>query len=369
MNKIKLTNHQIFVLTAGFATSGSGIIIISSSISGIAKQDAWISALVTLVFSIFYLILISLLWSQYPNNTYIKTIESILGNKLGLIVGAIFTIASFLSIPQICWNVSSLINIENMPETPAYIIDMVFVIVIVIALLYGLEAIARSYEILLYFMAILFILSMILVFPKAKIENLQPVFENGIGAILRGALILSAYTVSPSVELLMIYPVNIINIKKAKKSFFIGHIFGELLVFISIIMSTLVLGSGVTADAKYPIYMLAQQINVGSVITRVESLDIIVWIIASLTRAIIYFYAAVIGISDILGLKDYKKIVIPLGFIILVMSQITYPDGIYQLNWNRVVWPPFVTTFGIALPLTLVIVFGVKKYILKMNVR
>ena len=46
MNKIKLTDNQMFALVANF-TIGISMISVSSSTAGLAFQDAWISALIT----------------------------------------------------------------------------------------------------------------------------------------------------------------------------------------------------------------------------------------------------------------------------------------------------------------------------------
>ena len=44
MDKIKITDHQLFSLSACGAIGGS-IIVIASTMAGVAKQDAWIGAL------------------------------------------------------------------------------------------------------------------------------------------------------------------------------------------------------------------------------------------------------------------------------------------------------------------------------------
>lgn len=51
MDKIKITNHQLFSLTANGAIGGS-VIVISALVASVAKQDAWIGALLTPAFGI-----------------------------------------------------------------------------------------------------------------------------------------------------------------------------------------------------------------------------------------------------------------------------------------------------------------------------
>ncbi|ADK16931.1 Spore germination protein YndE [Clostridium ljungdahlii DSM 13528] len=366
MDKIKITNHQLFALTASFAC-GSGPLVISASITSLAGQDAWISMLLTVVFGPLELWLICFLWSHYPGMTYVQMINKTFGKYIGSIITVGFAFFCLLTDSEVIHYIGDFMTIQEMHQTPAYLINTIFFIVIAIALLYGLEVIARSYEILTCFASLLFILSMILVLPNARIENLQPVFEKGIIPILEGSILLNSFFTFPVIILLMIFPTNADNTTKARKSFIKGYLWGGFLIFISILVSILVLGSTITADSQYPVYILAKEINVGVIFTRLEFIVAAVWIITLLSRAIIYFYAGIISIAQLLKLKDHKKIILPLGLIIVVMSGIVYTDDIYKSTWDTFVWPPFVATFGLILPIVMVTGFYIKKYALALE--
>lgn len=359
MVKIKITNHQLFALTASF-TSGSAILVISASVASLTKQDSWISILLTLVFGLHEIWLICFLWRHYPGMTYVEIMGRIFGKWIGSMIAAGFVFFCLLSASQIVWYIGNFITLQVMPETPAYLINIVFMIITAIALLYGLEAIVRSYEIFIYFVSFLFILAMILVLPNARIENLLPILENGIIPILKGSFLLFSFLILPAVILLMIFPVNADNKRKAKKSFIKGYLWGGFLVSISIFVSILVLGSTITAASQYPVYILAKEINIGIVFSRLEFVVAAVWIVTVLSREILYFYAGVTGLAQLLELKDHKIVILPLGLIILVMSEVVFTDVIYQSNWDTFVWPPFAATFGFILPLAMVIVFYMK---------
>lgn len=363
MNKIKISNHQVFALTASF-TCGSGILVISATATGLAKQDAWISVLFTLAISLFEIWIISLLWKAYPSMTYIDMLKQIFGKWIGGIIAVGFVFLCINSVPQITWYMNTFIRIEAMPETPPYAIGMVYIIVLLAALLYGLEAFSRAYEIFIYFISFLFILAMILVSPNAKIQNLQPIFEKGIIPILKGSFVLSGFLVFPIIILFMIYPVNTDNTLKVKKSFLKGYFWGGALIFISVIMSLLVLGSTITSNSQYPVYLLAKEINVGIIFTRLEFVVALVWITTLILRGILFFYAGIIGLAQLLGLKEHKKIIMPMGLIVLVLSQVVYPDVIYQADWDIFAWIPFIGTYGFVIPILMVVIFYIKKKLL-----
>lgn len=364
MDKVKITNHQLFALTASFVC-GSSILVASASTAGLAKQDAWISMLLSAVLGLFEVGLICFLWSHYPDMTYVEMIKQIFGKWIGSIIAGGFVFFCLLSTSQIVWYLGNFMTIHIMPETPIYFINMVFLTTTAIALLYGLEAIARSYEIFIQFVSVLFILSILLVLPNAKMENLLPLFEKGAIPILKGAFFLTSFLIFPAVLLLMVFPTNADNTKKAKNSFLKGYLWGEFLVFISIIVTISVLGSTITAASQYPVFILTKGINLGTIFTRLEFIIAAVWIITLLSRAILYFYAGFIGFAQLLGLKDHKKIILPLALIILVISGIAFKDVIYLSDWDTFIWPPFAATFGLALPMVMVVSFYLKNKLKK----
>lgn len=368
MNNTKITSHQLFALTTN-CMCGSSIIIISAGIAGIAKQDAWMSALLAPIFGLIEIWMITFLGSLFPNMTYVEIILQVLGKWIGWIVAAGFVCLCIITVPELPWYLGNFITIQTMPETPEYVINAVIVIAIVIAVLYGIETIARASEIFMYFVSFMFIVAMILVLPNAKIEHILPMFDKGISPILRGSFLLSSFLTFPSILLLMVYPANVDNILEAKKSLYRGYLWAGFLIFVSTIVSILVLGSKINSNSQYPIYLLAKEINLAIIFTRLEFIIAGIWIVTLFTRGIMYFYSSVIGISQLLRLKDHKKIVLPLGLITLVMSEVVFPDSIYEANWDTFIWPQYIITFGFILPIVLILVVLIKKLIFKINIK
>lgn len=368
MDKIKITNHQLFSLTANGAIGGS-ILVISALLTSIAKQDAWITALLTPAFGMLVIWIYGFLGSHYPSMTFVGIIKSILGKWLGLIAAVGFVYLCLEIASHIPWYVGNFVTTQAMPQTPAYTINSLFVIAIVIAVLYGIETIVRASELFISFVSIIFILAMILVLPNARIEYLQPVFEKGIIPILKGSVFLSCFLTFPTITLMMIYPININNISEAKKSLFKGYLLAALIIFITILMSILVLGSTITAKSQYPTYLLAKEINVGVIFTRLEFLIAAVWIITEFIIGTLFFYAGVLGLSQLLGLRDHKRLVMPLGLNILVLSGVSLPNSIYQSKWISLFYPPYIITYGLILPVLLLLVFLIKKWIFKAGVK
>lgn len=360
MNSIKITNNHIFAITASFSC-GSAILVIPASSAGFAKQDAWIAMIVAQIVGLFEIGILCLLWSKYPGITFVQMIGIIFGKWIGFIIACVFVLFCILSGTQTLWYIGNFISVQAMPETPDFFINMVFWATVVIALMYGIETLARSYEIFLPLVSILFILSMLLVLPNVKIYNLLPIFEEGITPLLKSTFNLWTYILFPSVVLLMVFPVYSDNTLKARLSFVKGYLWGGFMVFDAILMSILVLGSRITANSEFTVYLLAKEISLGIIFTRLEFIVAAIWIITLLSRVFFYFYAGVLGLSQLLQLKDHKRVILPIALIVLSFIDVVYPDTLYQTSWDKYVWPFSITTFGVFLPLSMVIGYYIKK--------
>lgn len=359
MENTKITSHQLFAMTAIYSC-GTSIIIVSAGLAGLAKQDAWISSIITIFFGLFFVWMYAYLGSLYPDKSYIDIIRLVFGKLLGNVISAAFVFICLLDVPQITWYVGNFVRSQYLNETPINSIYALMIIALVIALLFGIEAIARSSEFFILIVSFMIILMVIMVSPNAKVDNILPVLEKGIVPVLKGSLLLSSYMTWPLIVLNMIYPSHFNHIKNARKSLFLGYLWGSTIIFFCNIMAILVLGSSIAASSQYPTYLLAKQINFGMVFNRVEAIVSVTWIVTCFFKTLIYFYAGVIGLSQLLGLKDYRKIVLPLGLIALVFVDVVYPNGNYEAEWDSTVWILWIGTFGVILPIVLLVVSRIK---------
>jgi len=362
---IKITSHQLLAITACSSLGGS-LLAISSTVATISKQDAWLVALINPIFGLLILWLYYLLGSRYPDKTLIGISREILGKVIGTIVSVGYILAMLLTYSHIAYYIGDFVG-HNMHETPVYAINMMFFFAAAVAVLYGIETIGRASELFLIFVTSLFFLSMLFVAPNAQLENLMPVLEKGPVPVLKGCVFLSALVTFPMAALLMMFPVSVDNVPEAAKGIVKGYLISSLIVFVSIFLSVTVLGSTIVAKSSYPTLFLVREINVGMVITRLEYFVSAIWIITQLCVCAVFSYAGTMGTAELLSLKDYRKIVWPLALIALVMSEIELPDPIYQANWLRIAFTPYIFTYAVALPVLLLIVYSLKQAFKRMS--
>ena len=357
--ELKITNHQVYTVTA-LSTLGGSILVISSTMAAIAKQDAWISVLVNTMYGSIMIGIFCFLGSRFPGLTLIGIVRHIFGKWPGLILAAAYVFFIFKTALDIPWFIGTF-GAHAMPETPPAVINILFFGALIIAVRYGIEAYARASEIFYFFVTALFIISVILVVPNAKIEYIRPVVERGFTPILKGSIFLAGFISFPVITMLMVYPKYAEDLNKGKRALFKGFLWANAVVLATVFISILVLGSVFVSKSSFPTIMLAEEIRIGTVLTRFEYIISIMWTVSEFGIGILYFYGAVAGLSELLGLKEHKKIVFPMGLIIFLYADIAWPNSIEQANWFVEVWTPHVIVFGGVLPLSMLIAYTIKK--------
>jgi spore germination protein KB len=359
MNDVKITNHQLYTFTA-LSTLGGSILAISSTIAAVAKQDAWLSVLVNTAYGSVMICIFGYLGIRHQGLTLIGIIRRIFGKWSGSILAAAYVFFMFKTAMDVPWFIGSF-NANYMHEMPPAVINMLYVAALVIAVFYGIEAVVRASEMFYVFVTFFFIASIVMVIPNAKLDYMLPVFENGFSPILKGSVFLSSFITFTVISMLMIFPKHVEDRRAGNRQLFKGYIWANTIVFVTIFVSILVLGSDVVARSSFPTVLLAREISIGTVLTRLEYFISIMWTVSEFMVGVLFFYSAVTGLSELLGLKNHKKIVVPMGLIVLLYADIQWPNSVEQASWLVEVWTPHVIVFGAVLPLVMFFVYLFKK--------
>lgn len=356
----KISGRQFKILVI-LCFIGASILLTPSTMAAEAKQDAWIAALIGLVFSLLLIWLYNSVSSYFPNMTLIEYTEKTLGKWIGKAVFTVFTLFMFFNCSTLVYIVGDFLTTQIMPETPIQFTNILFTVVIVLGTRYGLETFARTGEILYPWVIGLFLILTFFLLPEIDVKNIQPVYEYGMKPILRGTILYLSFSALSLIPLLMIFPTYVNNLKVAKKSFLSGTLIGGIIIFLIVTFSVLVLGHSITARNAFPSYILAKKISLADFLERIEAIIAVLWLITVFFKTILYFYGSVLGLAQILNLKDYRRITLPMGMILVVLSLVVYPNSTYMATWNTTTWVPVILTFGFFYPLVLLVISKIRK--------
>lgn len=360
MKKQIISARQFTIITC-LDSIGTAILIMPATMVQVAKQDAWIPATVGVFLSLLLIKLFVTVGNTTPGLSLVEANEKILGKFFGKIISIAFFIFTFLSAGELLYFIGNFMKSEVMPETPAASFVILFIIIIAYATYLGLEVFARSAEILFPIFLFIFIIFVTFISPQIKIENIQPILEASTGSLLLSTLQFLGTFSFPIVVLLMIFPSSVSEPKSAQKGFYIGILLGGLVLTILIALSIFVLGVMNTSLRTYPSYALAQRISIGNFLQRIEITIVFLWITTIYIRTFIYFYASVKGLGHILNLKEHRPLILPLGMIVIGLSQITHPSIVHSMMYNKKVFLPFAATFALLLPLLLLVVAKMRR--------
>ncbi|MGE7673088.1 GerAB/ArcD/ProY family transporter [Lysinibacillus sp. NPDC094403] len=360
MEKEIISSKQFMIITLLFSI-GTAILIIPASITSESKQDAWIAAIIGVVLSSPLVKLLVTLGKRTPTLTFVEANEKILGRFFGKFTSIGFIFLSLLSASDLLFIIGIFMRTEVMPETPTRAFAFLFCIIITYAAFLGIEVFARSAEILFPMFILIFVLFVVCISPSIHIENLQPIMEAPAKSLFFSIIRFMSLFSFPLVILLMIFP-SVVNVhQSAQKGFYVGNILGGIVLIAIITLSILVLGPANTASRTFPSYSLAQRISIGNFLQRIEVIMATMWIISIYIKTFMYFYAAVIGFSQICKINNHRPLIFPLGMIILGLSQIVHPSIIHMSIYDRDIFPIFSFIFAILLPLVLLLVAKIRK--------
>lgn len=359
LEKGKISVRQFRVLVI-FFTIGTSILVTPSILASYARQDAWIAVMISIGAGLLIVWLFTAIAGFYPNLNFVQVNEKVLGKWLGKIISLLFLTLPFIYTVELLYYSGTFITVNLMTETPIVVLHIMLALILVMAVRLGLETFSRTAEINIIAFNMLFLI-LLFVTPQIKIEYIQPVMENGIKPLFLPVLHLVDVSYFNAVVLLMIYPAYVNQPKEAQKSFFIGTLIGGFVVLVITMLSTMVLGVDTTIRNLYPGYALAKKINIGGFLQRIEAIIAFMWIMTTYFKMLIYFYATCLGLAQVLNLKDYRPITLPLAMIAVAFASTMIPNVVEQQNWDKGVNLVFSLTVGGFLPLFIFVVAWIRK--------
>lgn len=235
-------------------------------------------------------------------------------------------------------------------------VHILFMGIMTVGVRLGIETIARCAEILFPWFVIPFLILVFSIFPQIHYENLQPLLEVGVKPIIRSILVFTSITSLTFIVLLTVFPAHVAEPDQRNRAFFTGSLIGVGIMIIILLLGILVLGNTYTRIALYPSYELARRIEVADFLKNIEVIMAIMWFLSLYFKTSLYYYATVSGLAQILELKNYRILTLPLGVIAVTFSLIVYPSIPYEQTWDRDTWIPYSLLFGLFYPLGLLIV-------------
>jgi spore germination protein KB len=343
-----LQGRQFFVLVTLYMI-GNTVLTVPPTLSIIAGQDAWLSALLATAAGFGFTWLIYKVYRRFPGKNLVEMTKEVFGRKLGTFVSLLFFILfPFCFIAFTLRSLGDFVITAMIPNTPIVVVEFGFLFVVIMGVRLGMQTAAYASELFFPWVFILFFILCLALISEVKLDFIRPVFDNGIKPILRAAVPYSSFPFMESVSFLMIA----CHVKQgeAGKAWFSGIMVSSLFLFIVVLLCTLVLGPVQMTISIYPAFELAKYIPA----VRFEFLMTFIWFVTVFFRLILLFYITVAGLASALNWQDYRFICYPVGLLALVCSILFISNVSYRYELLSV-WVSYAFIWGGLYPILLLV--------------
>ena len=354
-----ISKYQLFSIMFIFEIGSTSLFSLGID----AKQDAWIVILVALVIGLGFIWVYTELQKSFPDKNYAEIIVTILGDKLGVPLALLYVIYWFWPAARNLREFGELIIITTLPGTPLIIILSILMLVSVYAISSGIEALARTSEIILPIFICCFTLLYLLIIMSGQVDftRLTPILANGFKPVISAAY--PNVSVFPFGEMLIFFMFwkysN--DIKYVRNTTMLAVLFSGILVMFTLVMDIAVLGVKFTSLATIPLVEVVKLVNVGSIVSNIDALGVMVILFGGFYKMTLYLYGSVLVIATLMKMKNYKLILVILNIILLYVSIIFEPSYAYHKWMTPFDNNNFSFIFVHIIPVLLLIIYWIKK--------
>ncbi|MDK2856567.1 MAG: spore germination protein [Bacillota bacterium] len=348
----RISTWQLATLLGSFLIGSSTILFPTAK----ARQDSWLAVLVALVAGVGA----SWLWLTLTRIQEAPAVSGILltlGPYLGIPL-AILYLWYYLHLGAlVVRNISEIYVTAVMPETPIVVFTGILVFLAALAVRGGVEVLGRLAELLFPLLVLAILTGHILIVSTPRLvrwEYLLPVLENGFAPVLQAALSMFAFPFGETVLFVNLVPFTL-NKACAGRPVIISTIGVGLLLTVVAALHTATLGADVPR-VNFPGLALLHEVNVGDFVTRMEVLGIFVWTFGTFLKIGVCYWALALGLAELLGLEDYRVLVLPLGVIMASLSILVYDTFAAMTTVATSLYPFYAFPFQVLFPLLLLLV-------------
>ncbi|MBZ4653417.1 MAG: hypothetical protein JG781_756 [Peptococcaceae bacterium] len=341
----KIAGSELVFLMIGF-TLGSSLIL---SPAQAAKHDDWLAILAGLGEGLVFALIYTTLAVRFPGKTLIQFNDIIYGPYLGKIISLGY-LWYFLQLGSLVLrNFGDFFTTIIYPETPMIVFIVLVALICASAVRNGIEVIARCSILLVVFTFVVIFGTAILLAKDMKFTNLLPVFDIPLREFIKASHSAATFPFGETVAFLMVIPF-LKKVKEAKTSSIIALIMAAMLLVVVAVRDTAVLGITKTIST-YPAYQAVRLIDVGKILTRLEILIAINLLSMGFLKIAVLYYGAVLGTAQLLKLRSYLPLVLPMGAFMVSLSTLQFGSNIENINFAQEIYPYYALPFQVGLPL------------------
>ncbi|OCT12769.1 hypothetical protein A8709_31255 [Paenibacillus pectinilyticus] len=283
----------------------------------LAGRDMWMAPIISSLVGFLTIYIIYHLHTKFPNDTFIQYVPRILGRYVGPLLTLIYILAILYSTCVTIREYGELITGNFLNDTPMIIIVVPIVAVCAYALYQGLEVIARSAQLLIPAAIFIICAMVIMLIPDFQLKQMRPFLGDGLLPPLLGSIVPASWF-SQFFLLSFLFPY--LTNKKIAMKWGIISVLSVMITMLTVNLPILLTFGSLTTAMHYPFLVAVRYIALSDFIEHIESLLMAIWLIGIYVKIAIIYYLVTLGTAQLFKLSDYRPLILPMGFLIMLGS-------------------------------------------------
>lgn len=324
-----------------------------------SRQDSWMAEILSLAMQLVMLYVVLKLALRFPGMEFTSYLKEICGRFVGSFIAFLyiwfFTFASAAYLREI--TSFSLAMIYT--ETPPIIIALLILLTTGFVASLGLEVIARTNEIILPVIIVLYFTGFFLLIKEINWNNFKPFLENGVVPVLKGAFVSSGSFVFVGFVAVALPYIN--KPRECRRSLVLGSMVQATAVILATAVVIGVMGPSLAQISLYRGYLTIRYISYANFVEHLDPLALSIFVMGKVITISVFFYAACLISGQLFQLKSHKLLLFPVGALILLLSRILFKDAAQLNRFFVTIWPVHNYIFELVIPFFLLILALVRK--------
>jgi len=363
MLKENLSLSQLFAIIIGFNVGSTLVVVLGIS----AKEDAWISTLLSTVCGIVIVSFFLLINELAPSKNLFEIIGLAFNRVIAIPITLIYTLYFFYIASRVIRDFGELTSAFILPLTPIEVINFTLVIIIGYILYLGIEIVGRTTEIFTPYSAIFLFLLVIFLLANGTLSltKIQPVLARGILPVIKSMFPIEvSRPYGEMIALICVFPL-IENIKLRKKTVLYSVIASGVLMTTSTLIIITSLGITTASRATFPLISTTRLVSIADFFERIDALAVFIIMLGIVIKSSIFIYGGLKGLEYIFK-SPYRYFVVPSVCIISMFSIFISLDINDHIKEASLVVPYLLyLPLQFAFPCFLLFVLLLKKFIHK----
>ncbi|HHV99226.1 MAG TPA: endospore germination permease [Clostridiaceae bacterium] len=323
IEKGKICNMQLLFLIASFV---QGSVLLIDFTVGITEHQTWMVILAGLVIAIPFFLSYITLAKRFKGMNVVQINDMVYGRFLGKVISVYYIFFLMMTLSFNIRDVGELHITFLMPDTPFIFLLAVFAATCAYAVAKGLEVLARISHLFAIVGIVVPISTFILLVDQMNFSNFLPLFEVPFIKMFHGTHIMLSIPFGETIVFLMIMG-SLDDTEHMARNALIGLLIGTTSLLVVSIRNTAVLGN-TQAIWTSPSFQSIRLIDIGTILTRMDFLIGIAQTVLIFFKCCIFFYALVTAVSQLLGLKSYSPLVLPLAGIEVIIAATVFQSPV-----------------------------------------